>query len=910
MRPLSLILSAFGPYASQTKLDLSKLGTSGLYLIRGDTGAGKTTIFDAITFALYGESSGGQREASMLRSKYASPNTATWVELIFSHHKKIYRVRRSPEYLRLSKRGDHQTLHRADIELELPDGTVITRLREANQYLSNIIGVDRNQFTQISMLAQGDFLHLLIASTEERIRIFRQIFHTERYKNLQSILKENCVTLNHQREAMLSKISHYLASVRTPTDGTPLSPTNDFKQAAIQISQFITTDTATVTQYQKRLTSLEDRIKHTTEQLSKARQLAQIQTSLQDAYRQQQELISDCAIAESKLQESIDKSRKLTQLNRKIEMIYYEIEQYTKLTHLKELKKKNLEKQLKCEKDQITSQKKLTLYKKSLSDAQIQSDSLNEQTIILTRVERHIDTLKDRLETLKNIKELQMKAEEIKSIYLSYQQQYINAIQQAESIQQEEHQLRRAFLDAQAGILAQNLLPNIPCPVCGSNDHPSPAQMMKNAPTEQQVEQAYKKTQQAQKNAQELSQKAGQYQGQMQSLFHTIEQQTTVLLISNQTLEETLKQCYAELHQREKELFEAQKKQKIAEQEHSRIPLLEEKIQQTQDILNEIDRQIVICCRDNIHLEEQYNSLIQTLSYPNLESAQQSYDQLVQSREKIFDTVEQCRQLYDEIRSKLDSLTGTITAFETQAKSYQSLPSIKTLEEQLTEAQNEIHDLRKQSEIVHARLTRNQEVLEILQTDLTALEQLNHRWSWMKALSDTANGTLTGREKIMFETYVQMTCFDHILSFANLRLQNMSRGQYELRRRISASNNRSQSGLELDVYDHLNGTTRSVKTLSGGESFQAALALALGLSDEVQQRAGGIHLETMFVDEGFGTLDSDTLQQAITTLQNLSGSGRLIGIISHVDELRLRIDRQIVVTKHGAKGSDAKIIEI
>jgi len=299
--------------------------------------------------------------------------------------------------------------------------------------------------------------------------------------------------------------------------------------------------------------------------------------------------------------------------------------------------------------------------------------------------------------------------------------------------------------------------------------------------------------------------------------------------------------------------------------------------------------------------------LLKTLEYESKVKAEEAVAILENKRKQLKQTLDKAQKAYTNCKSGVDSLNGTIKALIAQLKDAEEI-DIEAEKKQQSELTREKKTLSEKITQLSSRLDQNNGALRNIQERGDRLSEVETNWIWAKALSNTANGNLSGKEKIMLETYIQMTYFDRILARANTRFMVMSGGQYELKRRIEADNNRSQSGLELDVIDHYNGTERSVKTLSGGESFKASLSLALGLSDEIQSSAGGIRLDTMFVDEGFGSLDEESLQQAMRALYGLTEGNRLVGIISHVSELKEKIDKQIVVTKEKSGGSRAKII--
>ena len=440
---------------------------------------------------------------------------------------------------------------------------------------------------------------------------------------------------------------------------------------------------------------------------------------------------------------------------------------------------------------------------------------------------------------------------------------YLALAQAADEQLQAYTRMQRAFLDAQAGILAGSLQAGIPCPVCGSVEHPRPAVLSEHAPTEEQVKCAKTAYDDAQAAAQEQLQIAEAQIGELNAQIETAKQNI-----------------------RRKENLDKQ------------IPKTEDALRAAQDTRNKADKQIGMLQTQQHALAARIAELRQVLTCKNKASAEQEISVL----ETRADALEQA---LTDAQTKEKSSLNTLTA--TRAAIRQLREQLKTgVDADLDKLSAKLHiqrgqKLDEQRQSVHTRLAVNGRAHDKIIKQRDALDALEQKFTWMDVLARTAAGTLSGKAKIDLETYVQTTYFDHILSRANLRLQKMSSGQYDLKRRRNADNKQSRSGLDLDIVDHINATERSVNTLSGGEAFLASLSLALGLSDEVQMSTG-IHLDTLFVDEGFGSLDSSALGKAYQTLAGLTEGNRLVGIISHVSELKERIDRQIVVSK-GPDGS-------
>ena len=920
MRPLTLTLSAFGPYAGQITLALEQLGKNGLYLIRGDTGAGKTSIFDAIAFALYGEASGDQREAAMFRSQYAAPDTPTFVELTFESAGKTYRVRRVPEYTRPAKRGGGVTLQRAEAELTMPDGRVVTRVKEVGQAVREIVGVDREQFAQIAMIAQGDFLKLLVASTEERMRIFRQIFHTGRYQKLQAALKDQLAALSRARDKLRDGLMQAVGSARYPADsvlGQRLADAQAgrllLQETAALLDEIVRQDSAAQEAGRRALERLDKQIGQAARTLGQARELAAARTQLRDAQAKRQAIQQEMEKAGAARAALAARKPEREALAQQAVALAEEVRRHEACSRLDQALEAAQKRytdgcaaQAACAKqltDLADQQAAARAGQERLADSAIRAEKQRAEHAALLEEQRAFNGLSRDLDAV---------AASARQ-YARVQKDYLAAAQSAEAAQGRYQQMNRAFLDEQAGILALGLQDGAPCPVCGACSHPRPAQVTLGAPREADLEQAKQQAAAAQAEAGRLSAEAGQLRGALEARRAGLQQRARELLgdVPCEEMAEQIAAAGAALRDRlaacKSALDQAQQDMRQLDQFGHTLRTLEQAVQQAQARQAAAQQAIARAEQDTQHLARQKQELADGLRYPDQAAARRAAQQTKDTIQDLDRRTEQAEQAYQACKSQADALEGTIAALAGQLEHAPEI-DMETIQAELEACNARRRALEDGQTARAARLDRNQDALRALETHGAALAEAEQKWGWVKSLADTAGGQLVGREKIMLETYVQMTYFDRILARANTRLMVMSRGQYELKRRAQAENNRRQSGLELDVVDHYNGSVRSVKTLSGGESFQAALSLALGLSDEVQSAAGGVQLDVMFVDEGFGSLDEEALEQAVRALSDLSGGNRLIGIISHVEALARRIDRQIVVTKHGTAGSDAVIV--
>lgn len=1245
MRPQILTVSAFGPYAAETKIDFASLGTQGLYLITGDTGAGKTSIFDAITFALYGEASGNVRDPQMFRSKYAKPETKTYVELTFSYRNKQYRVKRNPEYQRPKGRGSGMTLQKAEAELEYlsePDRQVVSRSKDVTKAVTEILGLDYRQFTQIVMIAQGDFQKLLLADTVTRKEIFRRIFHTEKFQYLQERLKEELSRQRESYEEFRRGISQELSTAICPSASEHLSEwtalkKNGFDGQTLRAIELIEDFCAKGEEQYKRFTAAEKELEKEQKELTVSEEsLRRYQETCKDLKEKEarfESLLPKLAEAESVFNEQIEKQvtkkeleakklqlqqdkhicevakedlevlqeeqktlqdqetdyqakgQKKLQIEKQIELLESELlslkdsevsysqlaavtdrierikndweesqkqasdfakqigESETKLVTIHEQKRQckesitNCELQIetladagreeeRCQRQVEECKQALSQYQALIEEYQQAFKSRNDQEkqveklqLILAKLEETIARKEQQLQQLKDsdvlleqkkaqIKECEYQFEELDQLenkikkieqqakeYKKLQSQYQVFMAEYEKSQFVWKQTWQAYLNAQAGILAGELQEGQPCPVCGSVHHPILASKSQSV-SKEQLDEKRKKADEDQRQVEKSGAAAkaakDQVQSELRELFEELTRklpedriQTTKdakvalqkkkemltkkkeeLLLQQASLEENVKlyrkletdliadknnekQMVSEL-QRQKEAYAviakqeeaikkaysqfmpdqpAQKKETLLKDQLSKalaartqasktLSTLEKlkkenlNLQKKQELLTAQEQELQIACNSmkgkKAALDEQIKKLQfdakEELEKENesvdfadtaltiykslaalylkkkeqlelLESQvakkkerQQSLAQSQAEKEQVSQefaslqlTVAKNRVALEQKRNHLEEYCASVQTQNPQWELSQGFDEILSLlqkqlfqneqiqmeiEKAYETAQKQAERLKTESEVLKRsieeekkrvqsmqvtfadaafekeQLVKRQEALALKKEQLSQsirtqfaeneknksvlasakkryidMQETEKKYVWIRDLSNTANGQVAGKAKIELETYVQMAYFEQILRRANLRLMTMSQGQYELKRREDSENKKEKAGLDLNVIDHYNGTQRSVRTLSGGESFQAALSLALGLSDEIQSSAGGIQIDTMFVDEGFGSLDDAALFQALRALSNLADGNRMVGIISHVAELKDSITKKIIVTK-------------
>ena len=932
MRPLRLTLSAFGPYAAQTTLDLEKLGKGGLYLITGDTGAGKTTLFDAITYALYDHSSSGIREGSMLRCKYADDKTPTFVELEFEVHGVRYTVRRNPEYQRPKARGEGMTTEKADATLTYPDDRPpVTKAKDVTAAVQEIIGLDYNQFSQIVLIAQGQFTKLLNASTEERSRIFRKLFRTQRYAQLQERLQAEAAALNQQRTAQNAKLDSLLGGLQFSPEDPDAEALRTLCAQTVPETALALLDALTARQaaaLEEASTAL-----HTTEaQLDTVqRQLgaaAQAQRLAQQLTARQAELAAakpalDAARAEA--DRHAGDAAQLDALTAQVTQAQSALAAYDALDALCRQQTEARDAARLAAAQAHKRRTQLDSLNAALAAAETELSALADADTRLLALQTRSAQLAQRGEALAKLEQRLADCQRQAKRAHKAQESYRTAATAQDKARARQNTLERAFLDAQAGLLAEDLVEGAPCPVCGSTHHPARALLPHTAPTQAQVETARQAVAAADRQAQTASAAAQSALAAANEAKTSLRRDAETLLperftapegtvpltfalMTNVLAEETAAlqteqaDCAAQCRQteadcRRKTQLEADRQAKTRQR-----PALEQ-------AAAEADRSAAAQNASADALEGQIAERRAALPYPQRADAQAALDKLEADRSALRTGMDTAQRHLKQAEQAVAAAEAAVEALRTQQTAAQKELPARSAEE-LTAQQTELtaarEALRSREKQLSAQLLPNRKTAAQYRAAAEARQALENRWQWVSALAATAGGTLTSKQKIRLEAYIQMNYLDRILRYANTRLMQMTAGQYELER-IGAENQRSQSGLDLGVIDHYNGTRRSVKTLSGGESFKASLALALGLSDEVQSSAGGIRLDTLFLDEGFGSLDEESLELAIRVLSGLTEGDRLVGIISHVGALKDRIDRQVVVHKARTGGSTVEL---
>ena len=919
MRPLKLIIAGFGPYAGTQELDFEKLGKSGLYLITGDTGAGKTTIFDAITFALFGQASGENRETGMLRSKYAKDQDPTFVELTFEYDGKTYTVRRNPEYERAKARGSGTTKQSADAILTYPDGHVATKLKEVDSAIRGIIGLTREQFSQVAMISQGDFRKLLQADTKQRQQIFRDIFGTGLFVTLQEQLKIKSGAVRTQREQTQLSIRQYIDGIDCPEDSNHFAAAKQAKDGQFTMADvtelleaLLAADEAAQLELSDQLTRVDEEMEETVAQLAQANAYQAAKKSLAVQMTAQEKTAVALEQAEQTLQKANETIPEQQALEKEITQLGLLLPSYDELEEKqKELahKQRNL---TAAQKEQENAQREKETLSIQIADLKIEQKALENTGAEKERWTAQKKQLTDKRNKIRNLMTDIKNLKEQKELLLQKQSAYLELDAASAKLGQIYDALHKAYLDEQAGIIASTLVENQPCPVCGSLHHPCLATLAENAPTEADMKKAKQAYDQAQQKTNRASSDASRQKGIVSALEETVAAQGLELLGSadltaiDETAGEQAETLSLEIAALDAQLATLEEKQLRKARLDELIPKQEQALANAEIVLSESGAKIAAMKAALEAGEKQIGLLQSKLPYESKLAAKQEIAKLDAKCAQLKKAMAAAEKAVNDHKQSLAGIRAAIAQLTHQLENAVEA-DVETLECTKQALTGEKNTISLKQKVLHARLTANRNAKKNIADKAKRMDELEQQYAWMKALSETANGNLAGKEKIMLATSIQTTFFDRILQRANLRLRKMSGGQYDLKRRRTASNMRGQSGLELDIIDHLNATERSVNTLSGGEAFLASLALALGLSDEVQMSTG-IRLDTLFVDEGFGSLDSEALSKAYHTLAGLTEGNRLVGIISHVAELKERIDRQIVVKKDKSGDSSAALV--
>ena len=926
MKPLKLTMSAFGSYAGKNVIDFTGQ-QQGIFLITGDTGAGKTTIFDAITYALYNQTSGGERNGNMMRSQYARPETETYVELEFLYRGQTYRVRRNPDYkitktLKNGKIREQKVPH--SVELTLPDGTVFPEKKNATDAkIIEILGLTADQFSQIVMIAQGDFLKLLYTKSDERKMIFSKLFRTDIYWKIQENLRRKSMEMDERIqendrafEQEKSRIILLPESEELPLDELVERLRERLKDALKEQNL----RRANVEELNKKITKYEE-INKLFVSLEKIRQNGKELEARQVESKDRRQQIENALKADKVLVAEQQNLRQQQTVEQSVQAIAKMEETLTNNQEMFETLKTQLQEvEAEQKREAADIQKKMLALEQSFPSYEALQNARSEEQQAKKVWEDLGKTSEESFHKkeagIAALKEQQKRQEQVvEQMKKNWEQTSLSA---SESAKHYEH-MYEAFLKEQAGILAENLSAGCPCPVCGSTVHPDPAKLSDHAVTELEVEQA-KKTRAAAEEKRDLAYAAFEAEKtEKQKLAQAVEKEEADFVLAQTIAKQQRKEAeqnYVSLQKiaeqiREKlvypSLAEAKKQyaamQKALEAAEQEIERKRQKVSELAEAMNTLKGQKLA--------EEENQKTAKKLAA----KTEKEYAKLLEKSGFVSEETYHLAILPERSRSKLEreekEYESQCLRQQSEQKLLEKQVSGKTytdtteLNEQLKAEKQALKEAEKTYMELHTAYENDRSVLQNCAVYLEKGKKLESEDQVIKSLSKTANGRLSGSAKIDFETYIQRQYFKQIIHEANKRLLTMSNHQFILKLKEEANTGRkTNEGLDLSVYSLVTDSERDVKTLSGGESFLAALAMALGLSDIVERSAGAIHPDMMFIDEGFGSLDAQSRQQAIEVLAELAGDSRMVGIISHVTELKEQIDRKLVVSRTD-KGSRA-----
>ena len=855
MRLKKLTLEAFEPFRNKIEIDFEKEGIDkGLLLITGDTGAGKTSIFDAICFALFSRASGEGRESYSLRSQFAGLEEPTFVELEFYHNGKLYTVRRSPEYERTSKKGGGTTKQLQTAEFEI-NGRKITKYNEVTEEIENLIGLNYDQFSKLVMLPQGEFSKFLTAPSNEKTGIFRQIFDTGIYNTIMNYLKNDARDKENSLKYLKDNIENEREKLREQTESDEYDSLN-LEELLEELSKKIEKDSKDLEKLQKQKEKLNDEKNKKQVIYDKLTELNKKIQDYNDVKVKLEKLIKE--------NKDIDKERELANYNKivvaklnsiikDLENTKKQIEENSKKLESAKEEKKEADKQFKENEKNFKELDKFTQKLEELNSKIAEEEQYIEKLNKYKKLNENLDKQQKECKTLiaKHKKEND-KLDKMRSVY------YLNT----------------------AYLVASELEDGKPCPVCGSTDHPHIAEKTKDEYTKEDIENQ-------EKEERKLNDKVKKLETQIEETTKNINDLALAEKIDQEkelkNAKEILKNTSNEKEKLKKENENLQKlkeeiNKKLTKSE-TNIKTFEKQKKDNEEQQSKLQKDLENALTENSTTIEEYNSKKMSVKDLNkLESKIAEFDKNKTSYEATIRTLEK----------------------ELKAKKQKKLDDKK---EELNKLTSQYNGLDKEYYSNHELLVKLTEISENIENYKNRFEKENKEYIVVSNLSNTANASLKGAQKITFENYVQAIYMENIIIEANKRLLKMTDGRFELRRKKEAKNIKEKSGLDFSVYDANTGKERDVSTLSGGEKFKASLSLALGLSDVISMYAGGIKTDCLFVDEGFGSLDPESLNQAINILTDLVDTDKLVGIISHVEELESRIDKKIRVqkTKDGSK---------
>lgn len=993
MKPIKLELQAFGPYKDLTVIDFSQFSDAGLFLLTGETGSGKTMIFDALTFALFGKTSGNDRGVDSVRSQLARPHDETYVKLSFIHQSNIFTIRRNPTHSYARKEGGKESNSAHFAELYLPDGNIVSSVRDVNEKIETILGLDYDQFKQIALIGQGEFRELLVAKSDARSDIFRKIFNTKLYQNFEYKLRD----LNSKARGVYETEKILIENVLTDI-GIEEPSVESLTQSISYLEGILKEDLLN----QKKLN--ESRIIHN----SKALEIMKLIEVKKQVLKDFEDLDANKVLFNelSKSKESMDAlEKRLLRFNNatvyvkpiktKLDEV---IKRYQDNIALEERERQSLlsikenlailvekHKLLLDQKDSIEALKKENhVLDKSLEDYRVLTDHINNRVKELDKLkgeEEKLDVFKKNLEASK-LKQKELEAsvklkrdKESRKVFLDAEFNKLDEILKLKGILVKtteleaneakslklmadevsklgviHNQRQHDFYLAQAGILAKSLEDGKPCPVCGSTEHPKVATLSDQVVSKEELDALQSKLNNESSKLSKLGAKHSEVLGRLTELKELYESKTS----GYDDVESLFKSVEIELKEANSVLEKLKELDVLIEKNHESIEFNSKSIEDLGITIN--NRKLEVT-----RLDTMISSLKKNLKYESFELAKEALNtgqkrvskfeadllessEAIKTSEALLSNIEGSLKVigksiqddkdkkevfegefkdslakysfesidaYEDVllldkaeteetlrnyTQKLTEVNALIKSLEFKLKDV-SKPDLVIDNEMLAKENQVIKALDEQLEFLMIKISKYKNSIEQLSKRSVDFETKRKQYQDINILYRTATGNLAQKDKISFEYYVQTAYFSKVIIEANKRLDIMTQSRYQLVLRQESNDKRLSSGLDLDVIDHHSNKRRAVSTLSGGESFKAALSLALGMSDVIQIFAGGIEIDMLFVDEGFGSLDQQSLDQAMNVLNSLTSGNRMIGIISHVSELKTRIEQQIIVKK-------------
>lgn len=1035
MKPIKLTMSAFGPYAGTEVIDFSLLEGHNIFVITGPTGAGKTTIFDGICYALYGSTSGEGRDGESMRSHFAKDDTLTYVELEFQLRDENYYVKRIPKQLKKKERGEGYTEQKAEAEFKAPGGRVVTGVREVNEKITELLGISYEQFKQIVMIPQNEFRKLLLAESKDREVILRKIFGSWQFQMIQEKLEENARELRKSIEALEQKELTYIRSIewgkREELKAKAEADIVNMDEIKEDLENHIKEEDEEENRLEKEAEALEGELEKFQEAFVRA---TEINSRFEERRRAEEDLnlLENSKDAWDEKERRLHKARKALMIKpieeqsakRKEELDSaqsdYEKSRLLLAAALENLEKskKNLIKEEEQEEERSKLQDKITELKKDIdkvkeyerlsSELEELMKNLQQKENTISKNKEEIEGLKEKIkrikqdieaaneaalqyidheknlkekeDTLKRLKDFETESQVLNGLREEYKKKkasYEELYKLYEAKKKEVDELNQCFFRGQAGLLAKGLKDNEPCPVCGSIHHPSPARELSGMPSEEELKSRKAefdeineklraaadeyadiraKGEAQRQNVDKIKQDlAGVLEeGKPESLIQSYQDSIAVLKkhISDldkkrkvkDNLTELLDKSEKELDSKETLAVELEKDYRniYAQAEGTRALISKTEKELSYGIKEEsgLLKHISLCQDQYDKMKKAYEDAKEAyriaevamakeeansvLKEKTVEVARKEYETaILKFSESLLNIGFQDQGEYETSKMKeeeMEALENDIEQYKEKlklagARFTKALKDIEGLEPADIEdinrnielGRNKKSTVEKAIKEIYARLLHNKALLENMNVVRKEKRQQEDVYSIVGHLANMAKGN--NRERLSFERYVLAAYFDDIIYAANQRLRKMTDGRFELSRIKEKQKGNAQQGLDIEIFDYYTGLPRHVKVISGGESFKASLSLALGLSDVVQSYAGGISLDTIFIDEGFGSLDEDSLEKSIECLLELQKSGKLVGVISHVAELKERIRARIEVTQ-SMTGSSTKVVVV